>query len=176
MALFVCAAAEVAFVAVHILAYRLTRAYMPATYFGFAAGLMLLAVADSFRLSCLAAGAFECAVLAAGDVLLYTFCVFLTFNIVNASESSIRFRIMRELDTASRPLTESELTDAYNDRTILDTRLKRLLGTRHLELIGGRYRLTSRSLASMARIIGRLKLLLTRRASEFDRAGLEGCD
>ena len=64
----------------------------------------------------------------------YVLCIFGPYA------TSIRLRLIRELDTP-QGRTLAEINSAYNDRTILDLRLKRLLASGDVYLEGGTYKI-----------------------------------
>ena len=72
-------------------------------------------------------------------------------------------------ETAVSRAEEAELLDAYNDGTIIETRLSRMLGNGQLELVDGHYRLRSHTLVRMAYFFLTLKWVLLRRSSEFSQ-------
>lgn len=168
IALLICTVATVAFLAAHLVTYRLTQGYMRAVFVGFVAGLLVLAAGDALRFVNAPVAVLEGVVLLAGDFALYVCAAYVLFNVINVSESSIRVRILRELRDA--PISEAILLEKYNDALILDNRLDRLIGSGHIEFVDGRYRLASRTLARVAGVIRLLKRILLGRTSEFSDA------
>jgi hypothetical protein len=167
-ALLACAAAMTLNLMAHLLAYRTTERYVRSAIVGFAAGLIVLAIGEVLRFMAYPVGLLEGLILLGGDLAIYGCAAFLFFNFINAGESSIRIRILRELRAMEPPLTVTALLRVYNDLVILDTRLGRMIGNRQIECADGRYRLVARTLLRPARLFRFLKWLLLRRISEFD--------
>lgn len=166
-ALAIVAVALAANALIHLLAYRATQRYMRAVFLGFGAGLVVFLAGEVVRFVVAPASIVEVLVCLAGDGMLYGCASFLFFNFINAGESAIRVRILHELRGAGRTLSEPELLDLYNDGTIIETRLSRMLGNGQVELVDGHYRLRSRTLVRMAYFFLALKWVLLRRSSEF---------
>jgi hypothetical protein len=167
-ALLACAAAMTVNLVVHLLTYRTTERYVHSAILGFAAGLIVLAIGEVLRFTAYPVGLLEGLVTLAGDLAIYGCAAFLFFNFINAGESSIRIRILRELRAMDRPLTVTALLKAYNDFVILDTRLGRMISNHQIEYTDGRYRLVAHTLLRPAKLFRFLKWLLLRRTSEFD--------
>src|SRR4051812_48082162 len=108
-ALFACAAATALNLVAHLVAYRLTGRYVRSAIVGFAAGLIVLAICEVLRFTAPPVGLMEGLVSLAGDLAIYGCAAFLFFNFINAGESSIRLRILRELRGMERPLTVTAL-------------------------------------------------------------------
>lgn len=168
-ALAICAAALAANAFAHLLVYRATQRYMRAIFLGFGVGLLVFLAGEAVRFVAAPVSVVDSAICLAGDTMLYGCASFLFFNFINAGESAIRIRILRELSAAGRTLPEADLLEAYNDGEILETRLSRMLGNGQLELVDGRYRLRSHTLVRMAYFFLTLKWVLLRRSSEFGR-------
>lgn len=74
--------------------------------------------------------------------MIYTFiCFFYVLYVFGIYESSIRIRLLRELDACPQGMTLPELLKRYNARLILETRLKRFVGAGELIIDGERYRM-----------------------------------
>lgn len=168
LALVICAVATLTNLSVQLLAYRRTQRYMRAVFAGFSTGLLVLACSEAVRFLTTPASPLEGAVLLLGDVIIYICTAFGWWNFVNAGESSIRIRILRELRAAKGPLLETDLMARYNERIILETRLARMVGNRQADCIEGRYRVTSATLVRPAKTFRFLKRILLQRTSEFD--------
>ncbi len=67
------------------------------------------------------------------SAFVYILCIFGPF------ETSIRMRLIREISTAVQGKTREEILDQYNERVILDNRLKRLQGSGDIRLENGKY-------------------------------------
>jgi hypothetical protein len=168
VALLACAAGVTANLLVHLVTYRMTGRYVRSAIAGFGAGSTIMAMGEALRFAAHPVGWLEGVVLLAGDFTIYGCAAFLFFNFINAGESSIRIRILRELRTGGGPLTEAALLKIYNDRIILDTRLGRMISNGQIECIDGRYRLVAHTLLRPAKLFRFLKWLLLGRTSEFD--------
>lgn len=166
-ALLICASALAVDLVVHLLAYRITRGYRLSILAGFAAGFLFLGTNEAFRLAALPGRWGENLTLLAGDSIIYICAAFLFFNFINAGETSIRVRILRELRGEQGTLSEEELLARYNDQIILRTRLERLLSGSQIEFVDGRYRLLTPTLTRLEWGFSLLKRLLLRQTSEF---------
>jgi len=171
-ALTLCAAALAANAVTHLLFYRSTRRYMRAIFVGFVAGLTVLLVGEAVIIIGDRRNVLEAVIRLVADGLLYGCTSFLFFNFINAGESAIRIRILRELRAAGRSLPEAELLEAYNDGSIVEARLARMLANGQLEMVNGHYRLRSQTLVRMAYFFLTLKWVLLRRSSEFEHGRL----
>jgi len=167
-ALLACVAGMAANLLVHLVSYRMTGRYVRSAIAGFGAGSIVIAAGEVLRFAAHPVGWLDGVVLLAGDFTIFGCAAFLFFNFINAGESSIRIRILRELRTGEGPLTEAALLKAYNDRIILDTRLGRMVSNGQIECIDGRYRLVAHTLLRPAKLFRFLKWLLLSRTSEFD--------
>jgi hypothetical protein len=167
-ALAICALAMTVNVGLHLAVHRITSGYMRAVFAGFAGGLLLFAIGQIVRFALCPEPWLEIAVLVAGDLAIFGCLSFLFFNFVNAGESAIRVRILRELREMPGPVREADLLAVYNDQIILEARLGRMMRNGQLGCEDERYRLLSPMLAWMAEFFRVLKRLLLRRSSEFD--------
>jgi hypothetical protein len=149
--------------------YRLLGfGYMRSVFAGFALGGLTLGLGEFARFMGADIAASRLLVLLAGDGAIYVCLGYLFFNFINSGESSIRVRILWELQHAAAPLDEPGLLAIYNDDLILSTRLARLVRSGKVIEHDGRYILHSSILVLMARTMRALKLLIVRRESEFD--------
>lgn len=142
--------------------------YVRSVFAGFALGALVLALSEIDRFVGADITAGRIFVLLAGDAAIYVCLGYLFFNFINSGESSIRVRILWELQHATGPLSEEGLLAIYNDDIILATRLARLRRSGKVIERNGRYVLRSSVLILMARVIRALKLLIVRRESEFE--------
>lgn len=98
------------------------------------------------------------------SLVIYNALAYTYFHLFNMSETARRIRILYEIDRKGS-LPESEIISMYGTDDILDIRLKRLIDTKQLVCIDGRYLLNSRLLyytallvAGWRRILGFQKL------------------
>jgi hypothetical protein len=101
-------------------------------------------------------------------LVVYLAASFTFLCVVAASETSVRFQIMRVLATSPQGLTPAELDETYSDQHIVGARLERLLQAGVIERQDGAYRLRSRSLLMIARTFLMCRLLLFGVRSEFE--------
>lgn len=93
---------------------------------------------------------------------------FVFLNLVQASESSLRMQILREVIAAGGAMPMSELLSRYNDDTLLRLRLRRLVEGKGVALREGRLHVRSALLRGLARFFLGLKLVTLGKRSEFD--------
>lgn len=82
--------------------------------------------------------------------LTYACASYFFFHVVHIPVASVRIRVLQEL-VAHGPLTESEILQHYDARSILDIRLDRLTRSRQLRLDDGRYFTGRRRMLYVAR-------------------------
>lgn len=76
------------------------------------------------------------------SVLIYSFsALFYVLCFFGPFETSIRMRLIRELASKPEGLTKQEIYARYNERIMLDTRLKRLIGSGDVKVDRGNYTL-----------------------------------
>jgi hypothetical protein len=83
-------------------------------------------------------------------VLIYLAGSFTFLCFVAAGETSVRFQILRELRRAESGLTLAELDAVYSNRILLRTRLERLVESKTVTIVAGRYHLSSRQILVVA--------------------------
>lgn len=104
-------------------------------------------------------------------ILSYGAWWFAFLNLVQALESSLRVRLLREVRTAGGRLRRSALEQRYNDAIVLGLRLDRLRKSGAVVESGGRLHVASAGLKTIAAFFRFLRLALMGRNSEFeDRA------
>ena len=142
--------------------------YFRSVFVGFGAGFAAMLMLEGVRYSMETGDSGEFFLLLASNIAIYAFLGFLFFTAVNVGESSIRVRILRELMRCAAPISEAELLSRYNDRSILTSRLDRLVETGQINIRGGRYFVRPGNLLRIAKLMRLIKVLLLRRTSEFD--------
>jgi len=149
---------------------RLSRriGFVQAAIFAFVWGLIGLLMLEAIGNSELSAGHPAGWVLLGGDFLTYACLGFSFFSLTNTSESSIRVRILREIDRAGGSIDKSEFSKIYNEDIILKLRLERWRSKGLVVKTADRYALNSKGLRAVERIFYYLKIFLVRRSSQFD--------
>lgn len=93
---------------------------------------------------------------------------FIYLNLVQAVESSLRIRMLREIEAEGGSVDLDKLKLIYNDNRLIRIRLKRLEDGGAVLLKDGQYHLSSRKLEKAAYFFTALKRLLLNRRSQFD--------
>jgi len=104
---------------------------------------------------------------AAAAVLIYLSMSFTFLCLVAASETSVRFQILRKLRANPTGLTLAELDQIYSNRVLVRTRLNRLQDSGGTILVNNRYQLTSSPLLLIARVFRACKVLIYGVTNEF---------
>lgn len=92
---------------------------------------------------------------------------FIFLNIVQAMESSLRIRILREIALAGGSLSTEALSARYSDSRLIGLRVSRLTESGAIRQRGDRLLVASRPLLFLARLFRLLKLMIIHRTSEF---------
>jgi hypothetical protein len=87
---------------------------------------------------------------AVANAIIYGCFCYVYFHFNNMGETARRVRLLREMASASRPLTYDEILARYNAEEILGRRLSRLLGAQQITRSGDRLYITDRSIYLMA--------------------------
>lgn len=147
----------------HIVCQRLTRFHVLPYKISLASGFATLIVVEALTFQ--AGGPW----LLLGDVIMFCAGWFIYLNFVQAGQSSLRVRILLELQTAGTDgLSHDDLHARYNDRVLTRQRLERLISGGAVIRRGGRLRLASPSLSLLIGVMRVLKQLYLSRTSEFD--------
>jgi hypothetical protein len=101
-------------------------------------------------------------------ILTYLAWWYIFLNLSQAMESSLRVRLVREIDAAGGQLSRATLNKIYNDYALLALRRDRLLSGGALVAREGRLLVASTGLKAIAAIFRVLKLVFIGRTSEFD--------
>ncbi|MCC3305335.1 hypothetical protein [Sneathiella sp. HT1-7] len=104
-------------------------------------------------------------VIALGIALMWWF---IYLNLVQAVESSLRIRMLREIEAEGGSVDIDKLKLIYNDDRLIRIRLKRLEKGGAVILKNGRHHLNSGKLEKAAHFFTTLKRLLLNRRSQFD--------
>lgn len=94
------------------------------------------------------------------NVAIYACFSYAFFHWNNMGETGRRVRLLIELRAAPEGLTRAELFTRYGHREIIERRLNRMLESRQIREMDGRYRLDNQSFLAMARIVRVFKRLL----------------
>ena len=100
-------------------------------------------------------------------VLSYTGLSYCYFHFVNLGQSSIRVRIYTELVDNPLGLEIGSLKQVYNETTLVETRLQRLISSGDIVESDGRYFVGRCRLVVVARILFFAKQLILGKKSEF---------
>ncbi len=142
--------------------------YIGSVVLGFVLGLLSIVAMEASQFASAQAFSLDLWARILGDFALYGCLAYLFFTAINIGESSIRVRILREVLKGGSSISEKSLLQAYDEQTIVQSRLDRMLKKGLLVRQGDRYILRSRGLLAMASIFRGLKIFLTRRTSEFE--------
>ncbi|SME98993.1 hypothetical protein SAMN06265365_114131 [Tistlia consotensis] len=147
----------------HVASQRLTRGHVLPYKVSLLAGLAALALVEVLTFS--PAGLW----LLLGDLLLFCCGWFVFLNFVQAGQSSLRVRILLELQAAGAAgLPHDDLLARYSDRHLTHLRLERMVAGGAVLRRDGRLWLASPSLARLLGLMRALKRLYLGRLSEFD--------
>jgi hypothetical protein len=89
------------------------------------------------------------------------------FNFVNLGQSSIRIRIYAEIAASPEGLSVQDLEKDYNEKALMDMRLRRLAESGDIVKKDGRFFVGRQRLVPVARIVFAAKQFLLSRKSEF---------
>lgn len=103
--------------------------------------------------------------------LLFCAWWFIFLNLVQSFESSLRVNVLRQLLRDGGSLDHAAFFARYNDRSLIELRLTRLLRSGTVVARDGRFFVVSTAARLMANLFRGLKQLVMGRASEFDRVG-----
>lgn len=101
-------------------------------------------------------------------VLAYGAWWFIALNLIQALESSLRVRLLREVMAIGGRIAIARLEARYNDRALLGVRLSRLRAAGAIVERGGRLFVASRGLRAVAGFFRLLKKICIGRLSEFE--------
>jgi len=102
------------------------------------------------------------------DLPIYGCLAYGYANFVNLGQSSVRVRIYRELlDAGVTGVAGEALRATYDEQSMLQARLERLVAAGDLRLDAGRYMIGQRRLLVIAAVIFGLKRAILGRRSEF---------
>ena len=93
-------------------------------------------------------------------------CCYLMFFVMSC-RSSVRVQLFRELQRSGGGLSLEQLLARYNQRTLVEMRLERLLRRRQLVLRDGRYFLNSPALRLLAAVVRGARMLVIGEDAEF---------
>lgn len=101
-------------------------------------------------------------------VLAYCAWWFITLNLIQALESSLRVRLLREVMATGGRIPIARLEARYNDRSLLGLRLSRLRAAGAVAERDGRLFVVSAGLRAIAGFFRLLKKICVGRLSEFE--------
>jgi hypothetical protein len=90
------------------------------------------------------------------------------FNFANLGQSSIRIRIYAKVMARPGGVLVSEIAQEYNEASLMEMRLRRLVESGDLVLRDGRYRLGRKRFVPIAHTIFWIKRLILGKLSEFE--------
>ena len=128
-------------------------------FLGFAAGLLVLLAGEV--LVCVRAPGLlpDGIALAIANFVLFVCCWYFYFHFINIGEASLRIRVLREAARISgRPL--EDLLAVYNVRTVVETRMQRLVQDGQLVMRGERYHAGKPRMVLVAKAFAALRWLL----------------
>jgi hypothetical protein len=97
----------------------------------------------------------------------YASLAFCYLAFLGIGETSIRRRLLDEIQGAASGLSEVDVIRLYNVRHMVDVRLERLVQKGQVIQKGGRYQISSRLLISLGQVVTICKLIVLRKKSEF---------
>ena len=155
-------------VAVQGLLVRAGASLLGSIFASFAVGLGVVVAIEIPGLSGTGRSSLDTWAILAGALLIYGSLGFLFFNFVNAGESSIRVRVLRDLVRCPDGIPLDTLLREYDASAVFTLRMDRLISKGQVVARGQRYFIRRSLLAYAARFLKALKVLLLRRESEFD--------
>lgn len=128
-------------------------------FIGFAAGLAAL-VAGEAVIAWRGPGEFaDNLALACANFVLFVCCWYFYFHFINIGEASLRIRVLREAERFSGQPVES-LLEVYNVRTVVGTRMKRLVEDGQLVVVEDRFQAGKPRMVMVAKAFSLLRWLL----------------
>jgi len=104
-------------------------------------------------------------ILALGFALMWWF---IYLNIAQAIESSLRIRMLFEIQKNGGQLTLAALENLYNDEQLITIRLRRLEASKAIMVKDNHWHLQSKALRKTAQFFSALKRLFLKRGSQFE--------
>ncbi len=128
-------------------------------FIGFAAGLAAL-VAGETVIAWRGPGELaDNLALACANFVLFLCCWYFYFHFINIGEASLRIRVLREAERFSGQPVES-LLEVYNVRTVVETRMNRLVEDGQLVVVSERFRAGKPRMVVVAKAFTLLRWLL----------------
>jgi hypothetical protein len=155
-------------VVVQIVAFRLRRGrqFFQSVVLGFAVGLLALLVLQAiFPPGATAIDAWSNALLV--NVPIYGALSYCFFNFANLGQSSIRVRIYARIANQTGGVSAAELAADYNEASLMNMRLQRLVESGDIVLRDGRYFLGRQRFVPIAHTIFSIKRFVLGKTSEF---------
>lgn len=133
-------------------------------FIGFAGGLIVLILGEAV-VAARAQGTFIDNVgVGLANLVLFVCCWYFYFHFINIGEASLRIRVLREVERIEgRPL--EHLLEVYNVRTVVETRVERLLSDEQLVRQGDRLAPGKPRMILVSKAFALLRLLLLGKAA-----------
>jgi hypothetical protein len=144
------------------------RIWLKSFVMGFLAGYAVLAGLTAAVGSLDGKSLAEFTAIFVGISIAYAACGFSYFNIVNGGKSSLRVRILAEIQGASDGLDVDELLKRYPPAGMFRIRLTRMLAHGQVVVRGGRLCTGQRTLIAIGLAMIFMKRLVLKKRSEFD--------
>ncbi len=90
------------------------------------------------------------------------------FAFANLTITSLRIRLLQDLDECEGPLPVSALLESYNASAVLDARLQRLTAAQQIQESDGRYVAGNSTFLSLAFVLDSLRMLVFGRSRRTD--------
>ncbi len=137
-------------------------------FLGFAVGLLVLFVGECFAVLRGPGTASDSIGLGLANGVLFVCLWYFYFHFINIGEASLRIRVLREAARFSgQPL--QELLAVYNVRTVVATRMERLVQDGQLVVEGDRFRAGKPRMVLVAKAFSFLRWLLLGQAANSSR-------
>jgi len=133
-------------------------------FLGFAAGLLILLAGEVLVCSQGPGPLADGVAVAVANFVLFVCCWYFYFHFINIGEASLRIRLLREMARVSGGCVEDVLA-VYNVRTVVETRMQRLVDDGQLVLVGERYRPGKARMVFVAKAFSVLRWLLLGKVS-----------
>ena len=128
-------------------------------FIGFAAGLLVLLAGEILCGLRWPDQPADNIALAIANFVLFVCCWYFYFHFINIGEASLRIRVLREAERFSGQPVET-LLEVYNVRTVVGTRMKRLVEDGQLVVVGERFQAGKPRMVVVAKAFSLLRWLL----------------
>jgi len=90
----------------------------------------------------------------------YTALSYCYFHFVNLGETARRIRILQEIGETKKGMTLEDLLARYNAEYMLRIRIARLVNSRQIKLVDGKYKIDSKIMLMICSLMSHLRFLL----------------